>query len=444
MTTSSNDVPNGNADRPIGPPAVPTERVFIFDTTLRDGEQSPGATLNADEKLEIAEQLARLGVDVIEAGFPAASPGDLSAVQQIAASVGRARRTDKNGRSTVPPGIAAMARANRSDIDEAWRGVRDAKHPRLHIVLATSDIHLQYKLRKTRAEVVNMARQAVAHARQLCEDVEFSPEDATRTGREFLLEVLNTAVEAGATTLNIPDTVGYAMPQEYGAFIQFLHERVIKRDGLVLSVHCHDDLGVATANTLAGLANGARQVEVTINGIGERAGNACLAETVMALHTRNSMFNLDTNILKTEICRTSKLVSKLTGMPIQPNKAIVGSNAFAHESGIHQDGMLKNRRTYEIMNAADVGFGESRLVLGKHSGRSGLRSKLETLGYQVDTLDLDRVFRLFKDVVDTHKGISDAQLHEICAEASLAAKSVPSSASAPQNGIETSGVLHDH
>jgi len=397
MITSSNNVPNEDANSPNGLPATATELVRIFDTTLRDGEQSPGATLNADEKLEIAEQLARLGVDVIEAGFPASSAGDLSAVQQIAVSVGRAPRTDNNGCPTAPPGIAAMARANRADIDQAWRGVRDAKRPRIHVVLATSDIHLQYKLRKTRAEVVDMTRRAVAHARRLCDDVEFSPEDATRTEREFLLEVLNTAVEGGATTLNVPDTVGYAVPE------------------------------LATANTLAGLVNGGRQVEVTINGIGERAGNACLAETVMALHTRNSMFNLDTNITKAEICRTSKLVSKLTGIPVQPNKAIVGSNAFAHEAGIHQDGILKNRRTYEIMNAADVGFGETRLVLGKHSGRNVLRWKLEALGYQISASDLDGLFRRFKDVVDTQKGISDAQLHEICAELSPSAKSMSSS-----------------
>jgi 2-isopropylmalate synthase len=424
MATNSNNLPNGNANSPAGAAAKANERVYIFDTTLRDGEQTPGARLNADEKLEIAEQLARLGVDVIEAGFPASSPGDLSAVQQIASSVGRTQRADKNGCTVAPPGIAAMARANRADINRAWQGVQDAIRPRIHIVLATSDIHLQHKLRKTRAEVVDMARQAVTHARELCDDVEFSPEDATRTDREYLLEVLSTAVEAGASTINIPDTVGYTTPQEFGTLIQFLHERLIKSDHLLLGVHCHDDLGLANANTLSGLVNGARQVDLTINGIGERAGNACLAEMVMALHTRNSVFNLDTNIVKTEILRTSKLVSALTGIPVQPNKAIVGANAFAHESGIHQDGILKNRQTYEIMNPADVGFGESRLVLGKLSGRSGLRSKLETLGYQVDDLDFDDVFRRFKDIVDAQKGITDAQLHEICAEASRPAMSV--------------------
>jgi 2-isopropylmalate synthase len=431
MISGSNDASNDNANFPTDLPAKAPDLVRIFDTTLRDGEQSPGATLNADEKLEIAEQLARLGVDVIEAGFPASSPGDMSAVQQIAASVGRARRTSKDGSPANPPGIAAMARANQADIDQAWRGIRDAKHPRIHIVLATSDIHLQYKLRKTRAEVVEMARRAVTHARRLCDDVEFSPEDATRTDREFLVQVLDAAVEAGAATLNIPDTVGYAMPEEFGALIRFLRERVTGVEEVVMSAHCHDDLGVATANTLAGLANGCRQVEVTINGIGERAGNACLAETVMALHTRNPIFNLETNITKIEICRTSKLVSHLTGIPVQPNKAIVGLNAFAHEAGIHQDGILKNRRTYEIMDAADVGYGESRLVLGKHSGRNVLRWKLETFGYQISNEQLDDVFRRFKDVVDIQKDISDAQLQEICAKLSLStgqAKQSPSSA----------------
>jgi 2-isopropylmalate synthase len=418
---SYDDTAEERRGRPNGSRSAAPEMVRIFDTTLRDGEQSPGATLNAAEKLEIAEQLARLGVDVIEAGFPASSPGDLSAVQQIAVSIGRTRRIGVRGVPTEPPGIAAMARASRNDIDLAWRGVRDAKHPRIHIVLATSDIHLEYKLRKTRAEVVRMARESVAHARKLCSDVEFSPEDATRSDREFLVEVLEAAVEAGATTLNIPDTVGYATPEEFGALIAFLRRRFAKAGDVVLSVHCHDDLGLATANTLAGIVNGSRQIEVTINGIGERAGNACLAETVMALRTRKSVFNFDTNIISQEICRTSQMVSNFTGMLVQPNKAIVGANAFAHEAGIHQDGVLKNRRTYEIMDAADVGIGESRLVLGKHSGRNALRSKLEKLGYDVSSQELDRVFRRFKDVVDVQKAVSDAQLHRFCAELSLPA-----------------------
>jgi 2-isopropylmalate synthase len=414
MMTTSNDTLESDVH---GKPAGRVRNVVrTFDTTLRDGEQSPGVALNVDQKLEIAEQLARLGVDIIEAGFPASSPGEVSAVQRIAATVGTAARTKSDGASTPPPSIAAMARASRSDIDHAWRGVRDALHPRLHVVLATSDIHLEYKLRKTRSEVMSMAREAVTYARKLCEDVEFSPEDATRSDREFLAQVLDVVVEAGATTLNIPDTVGYAMPEEFGSLIRFLHERFAHADNVVISVHCHDDLGLATANTLAGVANGARQVEVTINGIGERAGNACLAETVMALRTRKAVFDLDTNIVTREICRTSALVSGLTGMHVQTNKAIVNTNTFSHKTSIHQDGILKNRRTYEIMDAVDVGFGESRLVLGKHSGRNGLRLKLEKLGYRVGGEQLDYVFRRFKDMVDTEKAVSDAQLHGLCAE----------------------------
>jgi len=399
------------------------ELVRIFDTTLRDGEQSPGVMLNVEEKLQIAEQLARLGVDVIEAGFPASSPGDMSAVQQIAIHVGRAKRTSKHGLIVEPPGVAAMARANRADIESAWLGVRDSRYPRLHIVLSTSDIHMAYKLRKTRAEVVDMARIAVTHARSLCNDVEFSPEDATRSDRQFLLQVLEVAVAAGATTLNIPDTVGYAFTEEFGSLIRFLHQSfaTATADGVVLSVHCHNDLGLATANTLAGLANGGRQIEVTINGIGERAGNACMAETVMALHTRPAMLNLETNIVTQEICQTSKLVSDLTGMVVQPNKAIVGANAFSHQSGIHQDGVLKNRRNYEIMDASVVGAGESRLVLGKLSGRNALRSKLEKLGYCIEGEKLDLAFKRMKEVLDTEKSISDAQLHEICAHLAVPA-----------------------
>jgi 2-isopropylmalate synthase len=366
-------------------------------------------------KLQIAEQLAKLGVDVIEAGFPVSSPGDMSGVQMIARNVGRAKRNNKHGVIADPPGIAAMARASRTDIDSAWRGVRDAIYPRIHIVLATSDIHLEYKLRKTRPEVIEMARSSVTYARNLCKDVEFSAEDATRSDRDFMVQVLEAAVEAGATTLNIPDTVGYAMPEEYGTLIGFIH-RHFASAGVTVSAHCHDDLGLATANTLAGLANGARQVEGTINGIGERAGNACMTETVMALRTRAPLFSLETNIITKEIARTSKLVSDLTGMVVQPNKAIVGANAFAHQAGIHQDGMLKNKRTYEIMDPADVGVGESLLVLGKLSGRNALRSKLEKLGYQVEGEKLDQVSIRVKQVLDIQRAVSDVQLHEICAE----------------------------
>ena len=411
MKGTSDNLPVRN---PSLQPTKP-ELVRIFDTTLRDGEQSPGVSLTADMKLQIAEQLAKLGVDVIEAGFPVSSPGDMNAVQKIARSVGQAKRNNKHGLIADPPGIAAMARANSVDIDSAWRGVRDAIYPRIHIVLATSDIHMEYKLRKTRPEVIEMARSSVAYARNLCNDVEFSPEDATRSDRDFLVQVLEAAVEAGATTLNIPDTVGYAMPEEYGTLIGFIHHHFASAD-VTVSAHCHDDLGLATANTLAGLANGARQIEGPINGIGERAGNACMTETVMALRTRAPLFNLETNIITKEIGRTSKLVSDLTGMVVQPNKAIVGANAFAHQAGIHQDGMLKNPLTYEIMNPADVGVSESLLVLGKLSGRNALRSKLEKLGYQVEGEKLDQVSLRVKQVLDTQRAVSDLQLHEICAE----------------------------
>jgi 2-isopropylmalate synthase len=411
MKATSDNLPVRN---PSLEPTKP-ELVRIFDTTLRDGEQSPGVSLTADMKLQIAEQLARLGVDVIEAGFPVSSPGDMSGVQMIARIVGRAKRNNKHGLIADPPGIAAMARASRTDIDSAWRGVRDAIYPRIHIVLATSDIHLEYKLRKTRPEVIEMARSSVTYARNLCKDVEFSAEDATRSDRDFMVQVLEAAVEAGATTLNIPDTVGYAMPEEYGALIGFIHDHFASA-GVTVSAHCHDDLGLATANTLAGLANGARQVEGTINGIGERAGNACMTETVMALRTRAPLFSLETSIITKEIGRTSKLVSDLTGMVVQPNKAIVGANAFAHQAGIHQDGMLKNKRTYEIMDPADVGVGESLLVLGKLSGRNALRSKLEKLGYQVEGEKLDQVSLRVKQVLDTQRAVSDVQLHEICSE----------------------------
>jgi 2-isopropylmalate synthase len=411
MKATSDNLPVRN---PSLEPTKP-EIVRIFDTTLRDGEQSPGVSLTADMKLQIAEQLAKLGVDVIEAGFPVSSPGDMSGVQMIARNVGRAKRNNKHGVIADPPGIAAMARASRTDIDSAWRGVRDAIYPRIHIVLATSDIHLEYKLRKTRPEVIEMARSSVTYARNLCKDVEFSAEDATRSDRDFMVQVLEAAVEAGATTLNIPDTVGYAMPEEYGTLIGFIHDHFASA-GVTVSAHCHDDLGLATANTLAGLANGARQVEGTINGIGERAGNACMTETVMALRTRAPLFSLETNIITKEIARTSKLVSDLTGMVVQPNKAIVGANAFAHQAGIHQDGMLKNKRTYEIMDPADVGVSESLLVLGKLSGRNALRSKLEKLGYQVEGEQLDQVSIRVKQVLDIQRAVSDVQLHEICAE----------------------------
>lgn len=409
-----------NMERDVQPTQpTRTERVQIFDTTLRDGEQSPGATLNSDEKTQIAEQLARLGVDVVEAGFPASSPDDFEAVRHISQTVGQAERQLPSGYN-APPAIAAMARANRRDIEICWEAIKGAQAPYLHIVLPTSDIHMKFKLGKTRDQVIDAAHRSVTQARALCDLVEFSPEDATRSDPGFLVDVLETAVTAGATTLNIPDTVGYAMPEEFGALIKRLRAHFSDRPDVLISVHCHNDLGVATANTLAGIVNGARRVEVTVNGIGERAGNACLEETVMALHTRRAMFHFETNIDRREIGRTSKLVSRLTGIPVQPNKAIVGSNAFSHESGIHQDGILKNRQTYEIMNAAELGLGKTQLVLGKHSGRSALRARLEGMGYSLDDRDLDDAFRAFKALADQHKTITEGHLHKICSTLSFA------------------------
>jgi 2-isopropylmalate synthase len=379
--------------------------VRIFDTTLRDGEQSPGATLHTHEKIEIAKQLARLGVDIIEAGFPAASPGDLDAVRAIAQTVG----------TPDGPTIAGLARANRDDIDKAWEAVRHAAKPRIHTFLATSDIHLQHKLRMTRPEVVARAREMVAYARQFCADVEFSPEDAGRSDPEFLYEVLAAAIEAGATTLNIPDTVGYTTPDEFGALIAGIIEHTpgLKENNVIVSVHTHDDLGLAVANALAGVKAGARQVECTLNGIGERAGNCSLEEVVMALYTRQSHYGLRTNIQTTEIHRASDMVSRFTGIVVQPNKAIVGANAFAHEAGIHQDGMLKNKRTYEIMDAATVGLSESTLVLGKHSGRHAFRVRLNHLGYQLSEEQFQDAFRRFKELADKKKTVSDADVEAI-------------------------------
>src|SRR3954469_1890192 len=377
------------------------DRVQIFDTTLRDGEQSPGISLNANEKLEIAQQLARLGVDVIEAGFPIASPGDFQAVQAIA-------------REVQGPVIAGLARAHAADIERAAEAVRDSEHPRVHTFISTSDIHIEHQLQSTRADVLGQARAAVAHARSLCEDVEFSPMDATRAAAEFTAEVLQAAIDEGATTINIPDTVGYAMPNEYAAFLTRLYEYVPALRGVVLSVHCHDDLGLAVANSFAGLQAGARQVECAINGIGERAGNASLEEIVMLLHTRQADVGLATGITTREIARTSRLISRLTGYPVQPNKAIVGRNAFAHESGIHQDGVLKERSTYEIMDADVVGVDDSTsLVLGKHSGRHALKAALEELGFTVSGQALNTAFKRFKEIADKKKQVSAMDLEAL-------------------------------
>ncbi len=387
--------------------------VRMFDTTLRDGEQSPGATLTSEEKLEVARALARLGVDVLEAGFPSASPDDFDAVRAIAESVGA---EPTQGRpSPEPPIVCGLARAIDKDIQTAFEAIRGAKHPRIHTFLATSPIHREHKLRMTREQVLERTQKMVALAKSLCPDVEFSPEDAGRTEPEFLYEVLETAIEAGAGTLNIPDTVGYTIPDEFGALIRGIMQNVRGIERVIVSVHCHNDLGLATANTLAGIRAGARQAEVTINGIGERAGNTSLEEIVMALHTRHPLFKLRTGIDTTQLVRTSKLVSMRTGIVVQPNKAIVGANAFAHESGIHQDGMLKHQETYEIMRPEAVGASNTLLVLGKHSGRHAFAVRLRELGHALDGEALETAFKRFKALADKKKRITDADLEAIAA-----------------------------
>jgi len=380
--------------------------VQIFDTTLRDGEQSPGASLTSSEKLEIARGLARLGVDIIEAGFPAASPDDLEGVRRIAIEVG-------NASSGQIPVICGLARTIKSDIDAAWDAVQHASRPRIHTFLATSPIHMEFKLRMTPDEVVKKACEMVAYAKSYCDDVEFSPEDAGRSEPDFLYRILGEVIKAGATTLNIPDTVGYTTPEEFGKLIADIMTHTPGIENVIVSVHCHDDLGLATANALAGIQAGARQAEVTINGIGERAGNTSLEEIVMALYTRRKVYNLETGIDTTQITRVSRTVANYTGMFVQPNKAIVGANAFAHEAGIHQDGMLKNKSTYEIMRPETVGLNRSRLVLGKHSGRHALDVRLSEMGYDLDKEEIDDAFLRFKDLADKKKIISDADLEAL-------------------------------
>ncbi|MDD1420171.1 2-isopropylmalate synthase [Dolichospermum sp. ST_sed1] len=390
------------------------DRIIIFDTTLRDGEQCPGATLNIDEKLVIAKQLARLGVDIIEAGFAFASPGDFEAVKKIAEKVGT-----ENG-----PVICSLARAIKADIEAAAEALKPAVHGRIHTFISTSDIHLEYQLRKSRAEVLAIAQDMVAYAKSFMDDVEFSPMDAARTDPEYLYQVLEGAIAAGATTVNIPDTVGYTTPSEFGAMIKGIIENVPNIDKAIISVHGHNDLGLAVANFLEAVKNGARQLECTINGIGERAGNAALEELVMALHVRRQYFNPFlgraenseaplTNIDTKQIYKTSRLVSNLTGMLVQPNKAIVGANAFAHESGIHQDGVLKNKLTYEIMDAQIIGLTDNQIVLGKHSGRNAFRTRLKELGFELSETELNKAFVKFKDVADKKKEISDWDLEAI-------------------------------
>ncbi|MCT0209339.1 2-isopropylmalate synthase [Synechococcus sp. CS-1333] len=392
-------------------------RVLIFDTTLRDGEQSPGASLNLEEKVAIAQQLARLRVDIIEAGFPFASTGDFNAVHRIAETVG----------TSDGPVICGLARATRGDIKACADAVAPAARRRIHTFIATSDIHLEHKLRKSRPEVVEIAAEMVAYARSLVEDVEFSCEDAGRSDPEFLYEVIEAAIAAGATTINIPDTVGYATPAEFGALIAGIDRHVPNIAQAVISVHGHNDLGLAVANFLEAVKNGARQLECTINGIGERAGNASLEELVMALHVRRAYFNPFlghdpasteplTGVRTEEIAKTSRLVSNLTGMAVQPNKAIVGANAFAHESGIHQDGVLKNRLTYEIIDARTIGLSSTRLSLGKLSGRSAFRARLEELGYGLEREDLDDAFARFKELADRKREITDRDLEAIVSE----------------------------
>jgi len=382
------------------PPARDPDQVLIFDTTLRDGEQSPGISLNVAEKLEIAHQLARLGVDVIEAGFPITSPGDFEAVQAIS-------------RQVREPIITGLARTHVADIDSAAQAVRDAERPRIHTFISTSDIHTVHQLQSTREDVLGQARAAVAHAKGYVEDVEFSPMDATRAELEFTAEVCAAAIEEGATTINIPDTVGYTMPQEFTAYLGRLYELVPGLGDVVVSVHCHDDLGLAVANSFAGVLAGARQVECAVNGLGERAGNASLEEIVMLLHTRRADVGAHTGVNTHELARTSRLVSRLTGYVVQPNKAVVGRNAFAHESGIHQDGVLKERTTYEIMDATTVGLDANSIVLGKHSGRHALRQALEELGFNVSGQALNTAFKRFKEIADKKKQVTAMDLEAL-------------------------------
>lgn len=380
-----------------------TDRVMVFDTTLRDGEQSPGAALTVREKVEIAHALEELGVDIIEAGFPISSPGDFRAVERIAKEI----------RSCT---ICGLTRANRKDIDAAAAALRGAANPRIHTGLGVSDVHIQYKLKTTREEALAMGTDAVEYSKRFVDDVQYYTEDAGRADPQYLYEVLQSVIAAGATVINIPDTTGYTSPEEFGALIKGIVENVPNASEAVISVHCHDDLGMATANTLAGIRNGARQVEVTINGLGERAGNCSLEEVVMALRTRRDHFVLDTRIDARHIYPVSRLVSQLTGVPVQPNKAIVGRNAFAHSSGIHQDGVLKERTTYEIINPRDVGVPDSEIILSARSGRAGLRHRLAELGYTLDENQFEKVYERFLDVADKKKTIDTRDLEAIVAD----------------------------
>ncbi len=376
------------------------DKIYIFDTTLRDGEQSPGASMNMHEKFVIAQQLVKLNVDVIEAGFPVASSGDFNCVKNIADNVRGVQ-------------VAGLARCSRKDIDTAWEALKKGENPRIHTFLATSDIHLQHKLKLTRDQVLELAVASVEHARQYTSNVEFSAEDASRSDLDFVCRVFAAVVEAGATILNFPDTTGYALPDEFGAQIRYLIENIPNIDQAILSVHCHNDLGLAVANSLAAIKNGARQVECTVNGLGERAGNTAMEELVMAVRTRADIIDVHTEVVTEQIHPASRMVSTITGMPVQPNKAIVGANAFAHESGIHQDGILKERTTYEIMNPRDIGLTKGSLVLGKHSGRHALKDRIESMGYSLTDDELNRVFVRFKEVADIRRELFVEDLEAI-------------------------------
>ena len=380
-----------------------SEYVKIFDTTLRDGEQSPGASMNVEEKVLIAKQLARLGVDIIEAGFAISSPGDFEAVRRISHEI-------------EGPIVCSLARAKSEDIDKAWEALKGALKPRIHTFISTSDIHLKYQFKMTKEEAKKRAIEMVKRARSYVDDVEFSPMDASRSDRDYLYEVIEAVIDVGATTVNIPDTVGYAIPSEFGALIKGIKDNVRNINKAIISVHCHNDLGLAVANSLAAVMHGARQVECTINGIGERAGNASLEEIVMICRTRKDILNLDTKIVSEQIYPTSRLISSITGIMVQPNKAIVGDNAFAHESGIHQDGLLKEKSTYEIMRPESIGLAQSTLVMGKHSGRHAFKTRLKELGYELSDENLNKAFERFKTLADQKKEVFDEDIEAIVAD----------------------------
>jgi len=399
------------------------EHVKVFDTTLRDGEQSPGCSMNVAEKLRFAYQLERLGVDIIEAGFPVSSDGDFQAVAAVAREIRR-------------PVIAALARCCREDVERAWQAVQPAARPRIHTFLATSDIHLQHKLRISRRDCLERARDAVRLAKSFCDDIEFSPEDATRSDVDFLCDVLEAVIEAGATTLNIPDTVGYTVPAEYAVLIHTLRQRVRGIERVTISAHCHNDLGLAVANSLAAVAAGARQVECTINGIGERAGNASLEEFVMAMRVRPDRYPYRTTVTTEHLFPVSQLLAEITGVPVQPNKAVIGRNAFAHEAGIHQDGMIKNPLTYEIMTPQSVGVPSTRLVLGKHSGRHALQLRCEKLGLQVERRELDLVYRLFLALADHAKVIDDGRILDLVRQVRTGYSTSREAAERPRSSVD--------